>query len=405
MKGLSWWEFALVGLAIVAATVAFPGQGVLAGDNLGFVDAPESPIKLHAGWPIFMGSGDFNEDGNVDLVLVTTQSTEQVEQSCKWMSCVLILFGSGNGKFTPPKRIYETCYSSPSLGDPVVADLNRDGHLDIAITDVTQGIWIFWGSGTGDFCKELLKRSTALLFSRMVSGDFDNDGWPDLAVTELKTRSIYIFWGGEGGKFAQTSKFSFPPNYIPGVPITGVFREGTCTDLAVLGFHTEKGGSVYFVMVLSATRDRDLKLLSTTDVGGPGAIETFVLAAGDYDRDGHLDLITVRNQRMYMLWGKGDGSFAVRRGLTVSDPVVMQVMLADLNGDGCLDVILLGRITGKIFITTGCYGHSELATATINQWSPEVATVTDINNDGVPDMVVGNGVDSNWTYLALLIGK
>lgn len=375
------------------------------GELLPVARALHSPIKLQIGLPVFMEAGDFDEDGNVDLILVTWTPVEELAELI-WKAKVVLLSGDGRGGYDAPKQLYEVEHSQGSLGGLAVGDLDLDGDLDFAITDMANGgIWVFWGNGAGEFAKELLRPRVGLTFSRVLSVDFDGDMHPDLLATEVVSRSIYVLWGGENN-FERVSVYSFDIGYIPILLATGDFDENGFTDVAVMGWRwTEKAEVVYFVAVLSTAGTKALKLLSINDVGEPALPGTAVLAVGDYDGDGHLDILTIRSGLTFVLWGKGDGTFMVRDLYPVFDPIVVQLVLADIDGDGCLNEILLGMSTERVWVSTGCYGSAGHILPILLQGSPRVGVVTDVNNDGVLDLVIATSMWPNWTYLELLLGR
>lgn len=90
-----------------------------------------------------MALGDFNEDGNVDIALPVPYSQGNTRSST-----VLIFLGDGAGGLTTGQPI--TLGVAPDSA--VTADFNRDGHLDLAITNRTDDtLSILFGDGRGTF--------------------------------------------------------------------------------------------------------------------------------------------------------------------------------------------------------------------------------------------------------------
>ena len=87
--------------------------------------------------PAGVDTGDFDEDGVLDLVVANYQSGE-----------LTLLLGSGQGVFGP-----RDAYPVPENPYGVVtADFNDDGNLDAAVSDRGQNlVTVFEGSGTGYF--------------------------------------------------------------------------------------------------------------------------------------------------------------------------------------------------------------------------------------------------------------
>src|SRR5207249_3303568 len=84
--------------------------------------------------------GDFNRDGNPDLVATGPLLFE-----------LAVFLGNGDGTFRP-----RVDYSVPQGSAVIVADFNEDGKLDLAVAhgsagSVSKGVAIFPGNGDGTF--------------------------------------------------------------------------------------------------------------------------------------------------------------------------------------------------------------------------------------------------------------
>lgn len=144
-------------------------------------------------------AGDFNHDGNLDLVVTDPQGA--VNPS------VLVFLGRGDGSFESP-----TAYNTGTLftNDVKASDFNGDGKLDFAVgTD--QGIFFFAGNGDGTF-KSPIVTPTFLSIEFMSVGDFNGDGKPDLAFAGL-AGGIAVALGRGNGTF--TAQVEFQPTYYP----------------------------------------------------------------------------------------------------------------------------------------------------------------------------------------------
>jgi hypothetical protein len=118
------------------------------------------------------------------------------------------------------------------------------------------------------------------------------------------------------------------------------------------------------------------------------------LAAGDLNSDGIPDLAVVGvNGPLSYALGKGDGTFGDWLfGISGSDSNF--VILADANGNGKLDSIVIDNNEEELFIgygngRGGFHGYRIIKLR--SQRGPTRVAVADLNSDGVPDLV---GVDS-----------
>jgi hypothetical protein len=93
-------------------------------------------------------------------------------------SQLVVLTNFGKGLFKQAPSTFPTCGGPRSLA---VADLNADGHLDVAVScSSSSAVGVMLGNGQGGFLStpypaEIEPRGVAI-------GDFDEDGQPDLAV-------------------------------------------------------------------------------------------------------------------------------------------------------------------------------------------------------------------------------
>ena len=132
-----------------------------------------------ADYPASVAIADVNGDGKLD-VLVANGSTLHNNLP----GAVGVLLGNGDGTLQPVV-IYDLGGGQDSgyATSLAVADLNGDGKLDVAVSQVGYGVDVLLGNGDGTF-------QTAVLFSSGVGpgasvavADVNGDGLPDILVT------------------------------------------------------------------------------------------------------------------------------------------------------------------------------------------------------------------------------
>jgi hypothetical protein len=166
---------------------------VLLNDHLGphgspipttnLVEAPALEVGPH---PQGATIADFNEDGDAD-VCVTSRYPNNAN----------IFLGDGTGAFTGP-----TSYAvGPYAKVPTPVDLDKDGHLDLAVCNYgNEGadppgttISILTGNGDGTFDAA----SSVTVGERphsVAAGDLNGDGWPDLAIPNLESDDVSVLF-------------------------------------------------------------------------------------------------------------------------------------------------------------------------------------------------------------------
>ncbi len=136
-------------------------------------------------------AGDMNNDGYSDLVAVNESSDD-----------LRILLNDGQGNY-PTFTVYDTgddSTPSPSEG----ADFNNDGEIDLVVTTAWDTeVRVLTGDGQGSF-SNMETYYTSNGVRGVVVGDFDGDGWDDMLTTNRLDGDISIFINNGDGTFSET---------------------------------------------------------------------------------------------------------------------------------------------------------------------------------------------------------
>jgi hypothetical protein len=163
---------------------------VLLGNGDGtFTQAQGSPYVV-GNTPAFVTTGDFNGDGVTDLAIANSGAPSTASDGTVVSgNSVSILFGNpnpnqvdtGNGTFTA-QTTYAAGTGPTSLA---VADFNQDGFPDIAISDSTDNaVTILFNEGTGIFTSTIPEIPVGTDPVSIVTADFNGDGRPDAATAD-----------------------------------------------------------------------------------------------------------------------------------------------------------------------------------------------------------------------------
>jgi hypothetical protein len=231
----------------------------------------------------------------------------------------------------------------------------------------------------------------------VVTGDFNGDGKPDLAVTEAS--SVEILLGNGDGTFRSAHVIAL------GVPATRIvkadFNLDGKLDLAVAI------GNFGHVVVLLGNGDGsfqppvDVGVQSPAEMSAPGIP---CLAVGDVNGDGKPDLILGPYgsvSQITVMLGKGDGTFP-QSVITTIDHVVDSpgVVVTDYNGDGRADLFIASTIQGELeqfgLLLGTASGQFTIAFWKTGDTGPAVAT--DVNGNGKPDIVMSLGLGNNAAF-------
>jgi hypothetical protein len=285
---------------------------------VGSGDGSFSPgVDYNAGnSPFHICTCDLNEDGHLDLAVANYES-----------NYVSILLGAGDGTF-----IYASSHvtdSGPCHID--TEDFNEDGHTDLAVVNWTQvpgsgTLSIMLGSGDGGFFSNNIEY-TAIGMRNVAAADFDEDGHVDLAIMSREAQNISILIGAGDGTFTELTRYD--PGAEPTIPVTYDFNGDGHVDFAVGNFGSDN------VSVLIGNGDGTFPSINNY----PGGDGPWTIDLADFNRDGNIDIATANRygDDVSVLTGNGDGTFGSPFNFNVGDDP-QGVCAGDFNEDGFPDL-------------------------------------------------------------------
>jgi len=139
------------------------------------------------------------------------------------------------------------------------------------------------------------------------------------------------------------------------------------------------------------------------------------ISFGDLDGDGHLDIVLAKGRHWPLvdrvLLGDGRGGIREAYDLGVASDKTYSGSLADVDGDGDLDVVISNDApdANLVYLNDGRGRFTPGGNFGVPEWPTRNATVADVNGDGRPDIVVANrfgrGPGSNYVCLNIGAGK
>lgn len=261
-------------LDLAVAASGTPGMvAIFLGNGDGTFEMPTfSPV---GNAPTSVIAGDFNRDGKLDLAVAN--STDHT---------VSILLGNGDGTFQNqvPYPAGITNVSAVALGD-----FNSDNKLDLSVTNPTDGtVSVLLGNGDGTFLAPVTYQTGMAVTDQPAAvsvADLNGDGKLDLAVTNLNAKTVGILLGKGDGTFNSTVVYPTTTGTLsgPGAVVAGDFNADNKVDLAI----TNEGNNT--VSILLGNGDGTFQPATEFSVGNSGDF-TAGVAAGDFNGDGRLDV-------------------------------------------------------------------------------------------------------------------
>jgi FG-GAP-like repeat len=299
--------------------------------------------------------------------------------------------------FEPPESYYISDGGSGATPYYIAAgDIDADGDIDL-ITDSNgpgdDPTQILWNDGTGSYSLGPVLTS-GWGFGQVALGDMDADGDLDVLRANYFSNGVYFFRNNGDGSFSS-----------------GTYYSGGGGCLAVLFTDIDGDGDLDFVTINKFGGQirpyRNINGLGFTSVGlfdcGP---DPYGMAAGDLNNDGDMDIVVTNEDdaTITVVNNDGTGVFPTRNTYAVGQRPV-DVTLADVNGDGQLDAIvanwsaLIGIGDTVSVLLNDQEGGFDPQVTYQTAGQPESVRVTDMDGDGIPDLVVACRADDAISIL------
>jgi hypothetical protein len=181
------------------------------------------------GWSTSAAWVDLDNDGRLDLVVLRYlqwdfediwcgEHKEGMRAYCHPDTfkpiAPLVYHNDGNGHFTEVAQKIGMALPGKGLGI-AIADYDRDGHIDVFVSNDSMPEFLFHNKGDGTFEEVGLVSQVAVdEDGRTYAGmgvdfdDFNNDGLPDLVVDNLANQMYAIYQNAGDGTFNYTTKTS-----------------------------------------------------------------------------------------------------------------------------------------------------------------------------------------------------
>ena len=294
-----------------------------------FTDVTEKAGVGGSGWSTSAAWVDLDGDGYLDLVVLRYVKWDWDDLWCGQHRpgyrgychpdvfqpiSMLVYHNNGNGTFT--EEAHKLGLDKPGKGLGIaLADYDRDGHIDLFVANDSMEEFLYHNKGNGTFEEVGLDSEVAVDGDgRTYAGmgvdfsDYDNDGWPDLVITDLANQIYALYKNSGDGTFSYAS-------YLTGVGSMTVLHSGWGArfvdydndgwkDLLIAQGHDLDNvdltaPQIHYREHLMLARNIDgKKFVDVSSVSGPVFQQRWVgrgMAIGDIDNDGLMDAVVTEN--------------------------------------------------------------------------------------------------------------
>ncbi len=296
---------------------------------------------------------------------------------------------------------YTTGNANSTPASYAVGDVNNDGKPDLVELNKANAtaigpIAVFLNNGAGGFAAPInITDSTGLSPNVVLIGDFNKDGFPDLALAnDGISNGIQIRLGNGTGNFPTGTYL--PAERGVSAMVVGDFNGDGNLDLAGIG------------------NSNDLRVYNGNGLGGFAAVTPYTtsfsandIVVSDFNVDGKPDLAVVCSGLINIFLNNGAGVFTLAPNITgIGNP--NRIVTADFNRDCIPDLAISSVSTGntvKIILGNGSGGFGAPITIAITN-QPEYMTVGDFNRDKKVDLAIRrSGTTAGQANFTILLGN
>lgn len=318
---------------------------------------------------------DFDNDGDADIVTAESSSNNTIG--------VYLNDGSGGYTFSDTTKTM-----NGATAKITIADFNQDGYPDVAVTvSGTTNVEVFINDQSGSFNTPTAYAFTTSYPNGIESGDINLDGYPDIVATRYSGDAVHVLFNDGDGTFtAQTAVTVGGGPYIS-IQLIDADSDG---DLDIVTGDWDDNT----ISVAKNNGDGTFASHTAFNMLGSG-LYTGTIESGDIDGDGDLDLVVSQTDvdedpatGLTMFFNDGSGGYSTTVSISVT---ANNIKLLDMDGDGDLDLVLgnEGLITVLHNDGSGSFTASAYTSTAGNTWIYAIEA-SDIDGDGDIDLAAGS---------------
>jgi hypothetical protein len=271
-------------------------------------------------------------------------------------------------------------------------------------------IGVLLGNGDGTFQPAVTYDSGGHFAFSVAVADVNGDGKPDIVVANdsSPTGSVSVLLGNGDGTFQPAVSYATGAYFTLSIAVADLNGDGK-PDLVVANQCVAGNCANNGAGVLLGNGDGTFQPAVNYDSGpAPASV-----AVSDLNGDGKPDIVVVNEGGpVDVLLGNGDGTFqgAMSYGLPGQSPAF--VVVADLNGDGKQDLVVAGggtsnsscnaAVTAGVLLGNGDGTFQSADSYCLDRGNGTSVAVADLNGDGKVDLVTADG---NNYFISVLLAN
>ena len=367
----------------------------VAGFPVGTVDIGYNPLSVVA-------LGDVDGDGRLDVLVGNS-----VGSYCDGGVANELLLQQSDGRFVAAAGFPggSACTQAVALGD-----VDGDGRLDMLIGNFDGANELLLQQSDGSFVAAAGFPGGSALTRAIALGDVNGDGRLDVLVGNHQGDDELLLQQSDGSFVVAAGVLGTNTySYTSSVALGDVDGDGRLDVLLGYGDYGLTPTMTRQFMNELLLQQSDGSFVASEGFRAASSslfVSTQSVALGDVDGDGRLDVLVGSGHDIHaantLLMQQSDGSFVAAAGFPGGSAVTRSVALADMNGDGRLDVLVVNYNSASELLLQQSNGSFVVAADYFpGDMRAQSVALGDVDGDGRLDVLLGSGTGNGNQLLIL----